>query len=293
MRAFTLARLLCLPIVIIMASNMALAEDDAGATTANAQGDKTEATDGSTSPDEAAEDDAKDGASLPVFDMTGNAAAEGASDTKAPTASQSQSADGANPADSSQSSPEPATVVPPATDTKVPEKARPTNAPFKFGIGFAPGGEHGVGLVTRFRTEHISFDFSYGVFPVFSSTTLEKGDDSEAKFDFEIAKVHADGGLAIFFGDRAKGFQDGIRTQGIYDSIMGWGGGLGWTRERQCSRFKNKCWKHFVLGVGSGIKVYPQYQDRVRDYFDFSSNVKVSKVNIVQMYLGITLMWYP
>jgi hypothetical protein len=137
---------------------------------------------------------------------------------------------------------------------------------------------------------HVSFDFSYGVYPVLVSS--KRDDRDKADFDFAVSVVHADGGVSIFLGDRRKGFQDGIRMQGIFDNVMGPGAGLGWTRERQCSRFRNKCYKHFVLGVGSGIKVYPRYQQWVKKHFDFDSNVETSPLRTVQMYLGLTVMWY-
>lgn len=171
-----------------------------------------------------------------------------------------------------------------------PERAKPANRPFRFGLGVTPCGEHGCGAVARFRMKHISFDLAYGVLPIL--VTSRKEESNSADFDFTLSKIHADAGIALFFGDRDKGFQDGIRTMGIYDSVMGPGGGLGWTRERQCSRFKNKCWKHFVPGVGSGIKIFPGYRSHVRDHFDMDSNAQISALSILQMYLGLTLMWY-
>ncbi|MBN2718279.1 MAG: hypothetical protein JXX14_20715 [Deltaproteobacteria bacterium] len=188
----------------------------------------------------------------------------------------------------------PVTEIPPAANVPpvVFRRAEPAhNRPFMFGLGIAPGGEHGYGAVFRFRTEHVSFDTAYGVLPVLISYYNE--DTEKSSFDFALAPVHVDGGVAFFFGERKKGFQDGVRTQGIFNSIMGPGAGLGWTRERQCSRNTNRCWKHFVLGVGSGIKVFPRYAERIKSHFGLADNEKTSPLNIVQMYLSVTLMWYP
>ena len=238
---------------------------------------------------------------LPVFDMTNDA--ENGTENNAENNAE-------NDAEKSESMPPPDSPIAPAasarvadesansenkpptkSESKIPKRAAPThNRPLMFGLGISPCGEHGCGAVVRLRLEHVSFDFAYGVWPLLISYVNE--DTEEAEFDFDTALVHVDGGVSIFFGKRKKGFQDGIRTQGIYNSILGPGGGVGWTRERQCSRFKNQCWKHFVLGVGSGVRVFPKFTKRVADHFDLADNEKTSPINVVQMYLSVTLMWY-
>ena len=179
--------------------------------------------------------------------------------------------------------------MPEASPAPAVEKARPGQKKLAFGLGVSLCGEHGCGVVTRFRLEHVSIDFSYGIEPILVSYSRDGKDTPE--FEFDVALVHADGGVSVFFGDREKGVQDGIRFQGIFDNVKGPGGGVGWTRERQCSRFRNKCYDHFVFGIGAGIKFFPAYEKWVKDHFDLKSDEKTSPMNIVQMYLGVTLLW--
>jgi hypothetical protein len=168
----------------------------------------------------------------------------------------------------------------------VSEPVEQTKHPRMFALGISLFSEHGFGAAARLRFDHVAIDVAYGVQPIFF--TYQKDDpetgDEKTKWEFDMALVNADAGVAVFFGDDQKGFQNGLRAQGIFNNIMGPGAGLGWVGDL--------CWKRFVLGFGAGVQAFFKYVDWVKDHFDYGSEVQISAFNAVQIYFGLNLMWY-
>ena len=211
--------------------------------------------------DAGVETDAAPVEEIPVFDLTDVGAGE------APEPDESEQEQTMSAAQEAASEPEP---------------VEQTRHPRRFGLGISLLGEHSLGAVARLRFNHVAIDLAYGVQPVFLTFQREGSESIEWKFD--MALVHADGGIAVFFSDDQKKFQNGLRAQGIFDNIMGPGTGVGWLGDL--------CWKRFILGFGAGVQVYFKYVDWVKDHLDLGQNIDISRISMVQLYFGLRLMWY-
>jgi hypothetical protein len=142
--------------------------------------------------------------------------------------------------------------------------------------------EHGFGAMFRLRFNHVALDATGGFMPLLIITQTTDG--ATVKVDGAMS-AHAGLGPVFFFNDDRKTFQNGIRVNGIYDQIMGPGGGAGWVGEYSKSAF--------AMAFGVGFQIYPKADDRIRKHFDYGSEVKLDPTNtVLQLYVGFNLFWY-
>jgi hypothetical protein len=139
--------------------------------------------------------------------------------------------------------------------------------------------EHGFGGFVRLRLNYVAFDAAYGVMPII---ILYSGARSDVDFDW--ATVHTSGSVVFFFSNNQKRFQNGLRLGGVYDNVMGPAGMLGWVGDI--------VWANFALGIGAGLQVYPQFNERAAEHFHVSESSISSSMGALQIYMGLNLFWY-
>jgi hypothetical protein len=173
----------------------------------------------------------------------------------------------------------PADIQPNPNETlEAPEPAKPR----RLALGLTTLKEHGFGGVLRLRFNHVALDATGGFMPLLIITSTVGG----TTMDIDGAmSAHGGIGPVFFFSGDQKRFQNGLRVNGIYDQVMGPGGGLGWVGEITMTRF--------TIALGAGLQIYPEAEDRIREHFGFSSAVKLDALSTsVQLYVGLNLFWY-
>lgn len=154
--------------------------------------------------------------------------------------------------------------------------------PRTFAIGLATLKEHGFGVIARLRFGHFAIDGAIGSLPILVMYTDYSGEMLNMDADMSI---HADAGCVFFFNDDQKRFQNGIRLAGIYDSIIGPAGMIGWVGDLTFNRF--------ALGFGAGIQYYPDYIEKAEEHFpELRRAEAMDETQNIQLYLGINFMWY-
>jgi hypothetical protein len=171
----------------------------------------------------------------------------------------------------------------PADGASATESAEaPTNWPRTFALGLTTFKEHGFGVFVRLRMNHVAFDVAYGVMPVILMLQTTSGETVDMEFD--MSTVHVGGSVVVFFSNNQKRFQNGLRLGAVYDSIMGPAPIVGWVGD--------VVWKNFGLGLGAGLQVYPDFNDRVSKHFDIPKSSVQEGIGMVQPYFGLNLFWY-
>jgi hypothetical protein len=205
----------------------------------------------------------------------------------APPTAQPAQAPAAQPAQAPavvQAAPEayPAAPAPMQLDPSGTLEAPQPPKPRQFALGLALLKEHGFGGLLRLRFNHVALDATGGFMPLLIITQTVDG----TTMDVDGAlSAHGGIGPVFFFNGDQKKFQNGIRVNGIYDQIMGPGGGAGWVGEFTKTSF--------TLALGAGIQVYPEAEDRIRKHFGYSSAIKLDPTStVLQVYVGLNLFWY-
>ena len=154
--------------------------------------------------------------------------------------------------------------------------------PRRFAIGLATLKEHGFGALMRVRFDHIALDAAAGFLPVIIITQTYDG--TTVNIDGALP-LHASVGPVFFLNNQYKGFQNGLRVNGIYNALMGPGAGAGWVGEVTKTSF--------TLGFGAGLQVYPNAEDKIRNHFHYGSDIKLdATTTVLQIYAGLNLLWY-
>jgi hypothetical protein len=165
--------------------------------------------------------------------------------------------------------------------TPEPSPAAESSKPREFALGLALLKEHGFGVIGRVRFNHVALDAAYGVMPLF--ILWQTADGTTMHVDADLSFVHVGAGPVFFFNDHLDRFQNGLRLAGIYDQVLGPGGGLGWVGEITK--------RSFAIALGAGLQYYPDAGDRVRRHFHYSPGSDVSAAAL-QIYFGLNLLWY-
>jgi hypothetical protein len=162
-----------------------------------------------------------------------------------------------------------------------PVSAKPeTDKPRTLALGLAMVKEHGFGAVFRARLNHVALDLAAGFNPILIIIS-----GSESKIDFAMP-LQVGLGPVFFLSDAQASVQHGIRLNGIYNRVLGPGGGLGWVGELASRR-------RFTIAFGAGLQIYPQASRRVKEYFsDLQDASLTSSAPEVQIYVGFNLLWY-
>ena len=154
--------------------------------------------------------------------------------------------------------------------------------PRRFALGLATLKEHGFGALVRVRFDHVALDAAAGFLPVIIITQTYDG--TTMNIDGALP-AHASVGPVFFLNDQYKGFQNGIRVNGIYNGLMGPGAGAGWVGEITKTSF--------TLGFGAGLQVYPNAEDKIRNHFHYGSDIQLdATTTVLQFYAGLNLLWY-
>lgn len=154
--------------------------------------------------------------------------------------------------------------------------------PRRFALGISTLKEHGFGALVRLRFNRVALDAAAGFLPVIILT--QSSDGTTLNVDGALPP-HASLGPVFYLNDQYKGFQNGVRVNGIYNGLMGPGVGAGWVGEITKTSF--------TLGFGAGFQVYPNAEDRIRDHFHYGSSIQLdATTTVLQIYAGLNLLWY-
>jgi hypothetical protein len=145
--------------------------------------------------------------------------------------------------------------------------------------------EHGFGAFMRARLNHVAVDVAAGFMPVLIMYQTSSG--STVDIDGAMAP-HGSASMLFFFTNDQKRFQNGLRIAGIYDRVMGWGGGLGWAGDL--------VWDRFDLGFGAGLQLYPNFNEKAAEYFGLPKSSFDNSTDVLtgalQIYFGVNASWY-
>ncbi len=173
-----------------------------------------------------------------------------------------------------------------ARESKPVQEVSQENNPRTFALGISTFKEHGFGGIVRYRLDNIAFDGAVGFYPLIMVMQVQdySGDTMSTEIEFGMP-LHVNAGVVIYFDDKFKRFQNGLRCAYMINGGVGTGFQFGWVGELT--------WDYFALTFGAGIQYFPDFEDKVRDYFDISEDYEFSDVSTsMQMYLGVNFIFY-